>query len=72
MLCACPEDSQPSALRVPRAPHPPLPLLCLQAGLAPTHQIINQARAAGFENVHDYLVGSGRECPLGREGSEQV
>ncbi|KAL4436108.1 hypothetical protein ABPG77_005556 [Micractinium sp. CCAP 211/92] len=26
------------------------------AGLAPTHQIINQARAAGFENVHDYLV----------------
>jgi hypothetical protein len=26
-------------------------------GLAPTHQIINQARAAGFENVHDFLVG---------------
>ncbi|KAL4855053.1 Cell division cycle-associated 7-like protein [Chlorella vulgaris] len=25
-------------------------------GLAPTHQIINQARAAGFENVHDFLV----------------
>ncbi|KAL4422435.1 hypothetical protein ABPG75_008632 [Micractinium tetrahymenae] len=26
------------------------------AGLAPTHQIINLARAAGFDNVHDYLV----------------
>ncbi|EFN60142.1 hypothetical protein CHLNCDRAFT_18747, partial [Chlorella variabilis] len=25
-------------------------------GLAPTHQIINQARGAGFDNVHDFLV----------------
>ena len=26
------------------------------AGLSPTHQIIGQARQAGFDNVHDYLV----------------
>ena len=25
-------------------------------GLAPTHQVINLARASGFDNVHDYLV----------------
>lgn len=37
---------------------PPL----LQSGLAPTHQIINLARAAGFENVHDYLVRDPRCC----------
>lgn len=27
-----------------------------KAGLGPTHQLIKQARAAGFTNVHDYLV----------------
>jgi hypothetical protein len=27
-----------------------------RAGLGPTHQIIKQARLAGFTNVHDYLV----------------
>jgi hypothetical protein len=31
-------------------------------GLAPTHQIIGQARAAGFDNVHDYLVGWWAGC----------
>ena len=27
-----------------------------KAGLGPTHQLIKQARSAGFDNVHDYLV----------------
>lgn len=27
-----------------------------KAGLAPTHQVIKEARAAGFDNVHDFLV----------------
>ena len=25
-------------------------------GAGPTHQVINLARASGFDNVHDYLV----------------
>lgn len=31
-------------------------LFALQNGLAPTHQLIKQAREAGFTNVHDFLV----------------
>lgn len=27
-----------------------------KAGLGPTHQLIKQARSAGFDNVHDFLV----------------
>lgn len=35
-----------------------------KAGLAPTHQIIKDARAANFSNVHDYLVyRSTKETP---------
>lgn len=33
-------------------------------GLSPTHQVINQARASGFDNVHDYLVfGTTNQTP---------
>ena len=33
-------------------------------GLSPTHQVINQARASGFDNGHDYLVfGTTNQTP---------
>lgn len=35
-----------------------------KAGLGPTHQVIKEARAAGFDNVHDFLVyRSTKETP---------
>jgi hypothetical protein len=37
-------------------PPPTADLPCAQAGLGPTHQVIKEARGAGFGNVHDYLV----------------
>lgn len=38
-----------------------------KAGLAPTHQVIQLARASGFDNVHDYLVSQ-----TTREGPKEI
>ena len=43
-------------------------------GLTPTHQIIGLARAAGFDNVHDYLIhkktGEGPEALRRRKAAQ--
>ena len=43
-------------------------------GLSPTHQIIGLARAAGFDNVHDYLIhkntGEGPEALRRRKAAQ--
>ena len=38
-----------------------------KAGLSPTHQVIQLARASGFDNVHDYLVSQETG-----EGAEEI
>ena len=46
----------------------PLCFSPLQAGLGPTHQIIKEARAAGFTNAHDFLVHNRWARPKGGAG----
>lgn len=43
---------------LPRVLHckPEIMVFGWQAGQAPTHQIIKEARLSGFDNVHDFLI----------------